>query len=176
MNILALETSTPFLVLGWTDGQEVREAIHHVERAHAEKISHYLTEFNTPRAEMIVVGAGPGSYTGVRVAASYALGLARAWQAQVVRVSTLEAIAAKETGVVAVSLNALRGNVYCAIFEVGTSIKTILPIEKRSREEFMALIPANALHLEEHAPSGIAMAKLAKQKLETGENLELMYL
>ena len=97
MNILALETSTPFLVLGWTDGQEVREAIHHVERAHAEKISHYLTEFNTPRAEMIVVGAGPGSYTGVRVAASYALGLARAWQAQVVRVSTLEAIAANDT-------------------------------------------------------------------------------
>jgi tRNA threonylcarbamoyl adenosine modification protein YeaZ len=125
---------------------------------------------------MIVVGAGPGSYTGVRVAASYALGLARAWQAKVVRVSTLEAIAAKETGVVAVSLNALRGNVYSAIFEVGSSIKTIVPLEKRNRQEFMALIPANAIHLEDQTPSGIAMVKLAKQKLEIGENLELMYL
>jgi tRNA threonylcarbamoyl adenosine modification protein YeaZ len=163
-------------VLGWTDGSQYREATHFVQRAHAEKISHYLLEFNTPRAEIIAVGAGPGSYTGVRIAASYAQGLARAWQAQIVHVPTLEAIAAKETGVVAVSLNALRGNVYSAIYEVGNSIKTILPIEKRTREEFMALIPENALHLEDHAPSGIAMARLAKQKLETGENLELMYL
>ncbi len=176
MNILALETSTPYLVLGWTDPQEVREAIHHVQRAHAEKISHYLTEFGAPRAEIIAIGAGPGSYTGVRVAASYALGLAQAWQAQVVRVPTLEAIAAKETGVVAVSLNALRGNVYSAIYQVGSSIKTIVPIGKRTREEFIALIPANAKHLENQAPSGIALAKLAKQKLETGEDLELMYL
>jgi tRNA threonylcarbamoyladenosine biosynthesis protein TsaB len=176
MNILALETSTPYLVLGWTDGKNYREAAHHVERAHAEKISQYLSEFAAPRAEIIAIGVGPGSYTGVRVAASYALGLARAWQAKVVRVPTLEAIAAKETGVVAVSLNALRGNVYSAIYDVGESIKTILPIEKRSREEFMALIPKNALHLEDYAPSGIALARLAKQKLETGEELELMYL
>ena len=176
MKILALETSTPYLVLGWTDGSQYREARHLVERAHAERISQYLTEFNVARAEIIAIGAGPGSYTGVRVAASYAQGLARAWQAKVVHVSTLEAIAAHQTGVIAVSLNALRGNVYSAIFEVGESIKTILPIEKRTREEFMALIPANALHLEDQTPSGIAMAKLARQKLETGENLELMYL
>jgi tRNA threonylcarbamoyladenosine biosynthesis protein TsaB len=176
MNILALETSTPYLVLGWINGDLSREATHHVERAHAEKISHYLKEFNVARAEIIAVGAGPGSYTGVRVAASYAQGLARAWQAKVVCVPTLEAIAAKETGIVAVSLNALRGNVYSAIYEVGSSIKTIVPLEKRNRQEFMALIPANAKHLEDQAPSGIALAKLAQQRLETGENLELMYL
>jgi tRNA threonylcarbamoyladenosine biosynthesis protein TsaB len=176
MNILSLETSTPHLVLGWTSGNLSREATHHVERAHAEQISHYLKEFNVPRAEIIVVGAGPGSYTGVRVAASYALGLARAWQAKVVRVSTLEAIAAKETGIVAVSLNALRGNVYSAIYEIDSSITTIVPLEKRPREEFMALIPPSAKHLEDQAPSGIALAKLAQQRLESGENLELMYL
>ena len=176
MKILALETSTPFLVLGWLDGENQREQVHHLGRAHAEQISHYLEQFDVPRADLIAVGAGPGSYTGVRLAASFALGLARAWNAKVVRVPTLEAIATRETGIVAVSLNAFRGNVYSAVYKVGVDLQTLVPIAKRSQAEFQALIPVGAQHLEDIAPSGIGLAKLAQERLLMGQNLELLYL
>jgi tRNA threonylcarbamoyladenosine biosynthesis protein TsaB len=176
MNILALETSTPYLVLGFINSVTQLEQIHRVERTHAEQITALLENFTTLKADIIAIGAGPGSYTGTRVAASYALGLARAWNAQVVRVPTLEAIAARESGVVAVSLNALRGNVYSAIYEVGSQIKTLVPLEKRNQEEFKALIPKNAIHLEDCPPSGIALARLARQRLEKNQNLDFMYL
>ncbi len=173
---MALETSTPFLVLGWLDGSNQREQAHPVERAHAEQICNHLEQFNVPRADLIAVGAGPGSYTGVRLAASFALGLARAWNAKVVRVPTLEAIAVQETGIVAVSVNAFRGNVYSAIYEVGSSLTTLVPLEKRPRAEFQALIPVGAQHLEDVAPSGIGLAQLAQKRLVSGQNLELLYL
>ncbi len=174
MNILALETSTPFLVLGWVDGVSQRQEAHRVERAHAEQISHLLAQFNVPRADVIAIGAGPGSYTGVRLAASFALGLARAWNAKVVRVPTLEAIAIRETGIVAVSINAFRGNVYGAVY--GENLETLVPLEKRTRAEFQALIPDGASHLEDVAPSGIGLAQLAQKRLLSGQNLDLLYL
>ncbi len=176
MSILALETSSPYLVLGWLDTQESREQQYLVERAHAEQITLYLEQFGVLRADVIAVGAGPGSYTGVRVAASFALGLALAWNAKIVRVPTLEAIAAREQGVVAVAVNAHRGHVYSAIYQVDSSITTLLELEKRPREEFLKRIPKDAILLEDVAPSGIALAKLAQQRLLKGQNLELLYL
>ncbi len=177
MSILALETSTPFLTLGWFDATQQLEQSIRVDRGHAEELSKCLAAFlPQPQADIIAVGAGPGSYTGVRVAASYALGLAKAWHAKVIRVPTLEAIAARETGVVAVSLDAHRGQVYSAVYDVGTEIKTLVPLEKRPKEVFAALIPVGAVHLEDVAPSGIALAKLALQRLEQHADLELLYL
>ncbi len=173
---LSLETSTPDLVMGYVTSTTQREQTWRVERAHAEKIGLYLEQFGVQKAELIAVGAGPGSYTGVRVAASFALGLARAWNCPVVRVPTLEAIAAREIGVVAVSQNAFRGHVYCAVYEVGSSIKTLVPLEKRVPEDFAALIPDGAKHLEDIAPSGIALAKLAQRRLELGLDVDLLYL
>jgi tRNA threonylcarbamoyladenosine biosynthesis protein TsaB len=176
VKILALETSSPYLVFGWLDGQISREEQHLVERAHAEEITLHLKQFGVFRADVIAVGAGPGSYTGVRVAASFALGLAQAWNARIVRVPTLEAIAAREQGVVAVAVNAHRGHVYSAIYQVDSSVTTLLELEKRPREVFLNCIPDDAILLEDFAPSGIAIAKLAQQRLLNAQNLELLYL
>jgi tRNA threonylcarbamoyladenosine biosynthesis protein TsaB len=169
-HILALETSTEHLVLGWL-GETPKETSHHLGRAHAESLTAHLEAFlqGLPKPDLIVVGAGPGSYTGVRVAASLGLGLARAWGVEVVRVSTLAAIAAREQGLVAVSVNALRGNVYCALYQDQT---VLLEVAKRPKTEFMAQIPADALHLEDVPPSGLALARLA----QTGQYNEVLYL
>ncbi len=194
MRVLALETATPFLVAGLLelhDGLETLalERSERVERGHAERALGFVQEvFQAatlePRAELIVVGSGPGSYTGVRVGASLALGLARAWNARVIGVPTLEAIAAAHDGLVAVTLDARRDNVYGAVYRVsggvpGASIlEVIVPIRKHALEDFTKLVPDGASWLRDASPSGLALARLGLQAFERGKEskLELSYL
>jgi tRNA threonylcarbamoyladenosine biosynthesis protein TsaB len=168
--VLALETSTEHLVLGWL-GEDPKESTYHLGRAHAEAVTAHLETFlhGLPKPDLIAIGAGPGSYTGVRVAASLGLGLGRAWGVEVVQVSTLAAIAARESGLVAVSLNALRGNVYCALYQDQT---VLLEVAKRSRAEFLRLIPDGAVHLDDLPPSGLGLARLALG----GQQSQVLYL
>ncbi len=187
MKILALETSSPYFctaILEIENKTEVfsLEQTNLVDRAHAELgIVQIETLFQAanliPKADLIVVGTGPGSYTGVRVAASLALGLARVWNAKVVGVSTLEAIAATTDGIVAVSLDARRGNVYSAVYQIssGKILKTLQPVEKRSLEDFQNLIPKNAIRLEDTAPSALALARLGLERFNGETELQLEY-
>ena len=189
MNILALETSTPYFCAGLLrveDDLEVFkfEQIDFVDRAHAElgieKIQSLFASANLkPRADLIVVGTGPGSYTGVRVAASLGLGLAWVWKAGVVGVSTLEAIAATTDGTVAVRLDARRGTVYSAIYQVlnGRILEVLSVVEKRVLKDFQALIPSNAIELSDVAPNPLALARLGLERFKRGETeLTLEYL
>jgi tRNA threonylcarbamoyladenosine biosynthesis protein TsaB len=189
MKILALETSTAYFCAGLLeleDDLEVfsLEQVDFVDRAHAElgieKIQSLFQSANLePHADLIVVGTGPGSYTGVRVAASLGLGLARVWEASVVGVPTLEAIAVTRDGVVAVSLDARRGNVYSAIYQVlnGRILEILHGVEKRALEDFQTLIPENAIKLEDVAPNPLALARLGFERFKRGETeLVLEYL
>lgn len=194
MRVLALDTATPFLVAGLLelcDGHEALalERSERVERAHAERAMGFVQDvFQAaklePRAELIVVGTGPGSYTGVRVGASLALGLARAWNARVIGVPTLEAIAAAHNGLVAVTLDARKDNVYGAVYHVsggvpgGLVLKVIVPAEKYALEVFTNFVPDGAVWLRDASPSGLALARLGLQRFEHDKesNLELSYL
>jgi len=74
--------------------------------------------------DAVVVGRGPGSYTGLRVAAATALGLARGTEATLVGVPSFEAIAfaglrAGERG--AVVRDAFGGEGYAAVYERGAA-------------------------------------------------------
>jgi tRNA threonylcarbamoyladenosine biosynthesis protein TsaB len=181
--VLALETSTPHLVLGWLEDQTQLEETVLVERAHAERLPELLEAFlervrqqsgHTPKADLIVVGAGPGSYTGVRIAASFALGLARAWDAKVISVNTLQAVAARVDGLVAVTLDAHRDRIYSAVYDQG---REVIPLEKRTRETFETLIPSGAARLEDQPVSGIDLARLGLADAQRGNaNMELIYL
>lgn len=175
---LALDTATPFLslALAW-EGGECRLS-EEVGRAHAERLADAVrTLFDQAglsfRADRIVIGTGPGSYTGVRVGASYALGLARAWNTPVRGVSTLEALVRSpdETvpeGEVAVSLDARRGNVYGAVYEVrgGMVTRVIHPPQKRPLEAFEALT-VGLPHHRDTAPDGLALLRAG---LDHGES------
>ncbi|WP_045233518.1 tRNA (adenosine(37)-N6)-threonylcarbamoyltransferase complex dimerization subunit type 1 TsaB [Deinococcus pimensis] len=168
--ILAVDTATPSLVLGLlgtgSDGQAVAlERSVHVERAHAERLADtlegLLDEAGRPRVDLVVVGTGPGSYTGLRVGASHALGLGRAWSAPVVGVPTLEAVAARTEGRVAVSLDARKGQVYGAVYDVSGGVVTnvVHPPEKRAREAFEELTQG-LVRLDDEPPGGVALARL----------------
>ena len=71
--------------------------------------------------------------------AAHALGLARVWGAEVRGVSTLESLV-RGDGPQAVSLDARKGNVYSAVYEVsgGTVTSTVQPVARRPLAEFEA--------------------------------------
>ncbi|ACO45458.2 tRNA (adenosine(37)-N6)-threonylcarbamoyltransferase complex dimerization subunit type 1 TsaB [Deinococcus deserti] len=162
MPTLALDTATPFLTLAlvWPGGH--RQLSKEVGRAHAEQLPGMarglFAEAGLPfRAQTIVIGTGPGSYTGVRVGASYALGLARVWESPVKGVPTLEGLVQGD-GRQAVSLDARKGHVYGAVYDVSGGVVTsvIHPPQKLSAGDFEALA-GPVPHHQGGVPDGLAL-------------------
>ncbi len=168
--ILALDTATPFLVLGLLGEGVALERVEEVGRAHAERlagaVAHAFAQAERPvGAREVVVGVGPGSYTGLRVGASYALGLGRALGARVTGVSTLEAIAGRGDGRVAASLDARKGQVYGGVFRVegGVVQEVLLPEDKYPLEAFEGHA-RGAAWLRDVPPGGLALARLVRER------------
>jgi len=126
MNILALETAAdPGTVALWRDG-EVVARVCAPARSNSETLLP-LAEATLRDAALgfadvdgIAFGAGPGSFTGLRVACGVAQGLAFARDLPLLGVGTLEAMAL-ESGFerVIVLLDARMGEVYVGFFEHG---------------------------------------------------------
>ena len=183
--VLAIDTSNHLAIaLLKTDGIHEAFALEHTEdvgRTHAEiileRIQALFARANlSPHADLIAVGTGPGSYTGLRVGASLALGLARAWNAQVIGVPSLEAIAVTREGRVTVSMDARRKNLYSASYHVqsGTILKVLEPIAKRPFEGFVH----EEIWLQNQIVNGLEVARLGFKKSSSPNTsgLEVMYL
>jgi tRNA threonylcarbamoyladenosine biosynthesis protein TsaB len=139
----------------------------------------FLQERQATRADLIAVGTGPGSYTGIRVGVSLALGLARGWKAVAIGVPSLETIAAAQDGLIAVTLDARKGKFYSAAYRVsdGRILETVVEPDKRSFEEFAALVPSDATWVRDAQPSGVALARLGLERAGRGETgLQISYL
>lgn len=125
-HLLALDTSTPqgSVSLG-ADGSVVAERAIGTSIRHAESllpaIAELLEEERLTPADLaaIVVGAGPGSFTGVRIAAATARGLVRALGIPLFAYSSLLALA-EATGrtdrAVCALFDARRGEVYAGCY------------------------------------------------------------
>lgn len=137
MKLLALETSTALGSVALGDGEallgEVRMG---PNTRHAESLlpsARFLLErasLTTNDLEGVVVGAGPGSFTGVRIAAAAARGLVRALGIPLFAYPSLMAAgwnAAREDRAVCAMFDARRGEVYAACYRFsGRSIETLL--------------------------------------------------
>lgn len=99
MNLLALDTSTEFLSLALQVRGEIFSYHEHVGNATSQhilpQISALLNQANIQLNQLdgIAFGAGPGSFTGVRIAAGVTQGLAMSANLPVVPVCTLLALA-----------------------------------------------------------------------------------
>ncbi len=90
-----MDTATPYLSLGLFRGEEGLGRVVRVERRHEEVLfgllDELLTQVGARREEIgaLVLGEGPGSYTGLRIALAAGLGLAQALGARVYGVNSL---------------------------------------------------------------------------------------
>ena len=175
MLILALDTATPYLVLGLPQAERAIR----LDRRHAEVLWGELAEFlqhhgvDKSSLEGIAVGQGPGSYTGLRIGIAAALGLGRGLQIPVVGVDTLQGVALRYQGQVTVAQSTRNKLCYCAEYHLGERLTTLSP---PARVMLSHLQPSGLFSLDQ-PPSGQALVQLGQQALSAGRTgVEAVYL
>ena len=126
-------------VLGETNVAVPRAALTHL----VPMISRLLDECGHGVGELgaVVVGRGPGSFTGVRIGVSTAKGIAQGLGVPLWGVSTADAVAerlAGRDGLVGVVGDAMRKEVYPALFECGTGVIERLEADAVGKPEDVA--------------------------------------
>ena len=125
MKILALETSTESGSCALLLGENISERRCPPGRPHSETLLPLIRELlaesgvKLPQLDAIAFGAGPGAFTGLRVACGVAQGLAVGAGVPVVPVCGLEAMAATVGAPRVLSLlDARMGEIYAAAYEL----------------------------------------------------------
>ncbi len=131
MLTLALDTSTPIgAVAVGSRGEAILESHLPVEAVYSESVLPEVDRlvraagYRPSDVSGVVVGAGPGSFTGVRIAAAIAKGIRASLGADLFAYSSLAAIAvgAGVGGRICAAIDARRGQVYSAGFDVSYEI------------------------------------------------------
>ena len=191
MRFAALETSTDWCsVAVWLDG-EIRALERRVPNRHSEYALPMLESLmKNLKLDAIAFGAGPGSFTGLRIACGLAQGLAFAHDLPVLGISTLEATA-EEAGAprVVACLDARMREVYYAALEKRDGRwREVLPAQcvppdAAPRPEGDGWVGAGsgfAVYgnfglkkvMPEVHPTASAVARLAAPRLQRGEGVD----
>lgn len=122
---LAIDTSTSRTIVGLLDGdgvlfEEYSEGATDHGRAVSELVSQALS--GNPAPDQVVVGMGPGPFTGLRVGIAFARTFALSREIPVIGVCSLDAI---ETGLrdYTVAIDARRKEIYWARYESGVRVE-----------------------------------------------------
>ena len=193
MRFAAIETSTEWCsVAVWADG-EIAALERRAGHRHSELALPMLQSLlNGSSIDAVAFGAGPGAFTGLRIACGLAQGLALARGLPVLGVSTLEALAQESGGArVVACLDARMREVYYAALEkrAGRWHEVIAPqcvppqsaprppgdgwVGAGNGFEVYAELKSNvsSVRSEVH-PTAIAVAQLAAPRLAAGEGVD----
>jgi tRNA threonylcarbamoyladenosine biosynthesis protein TsaB len=137
MRFAAVETSTQWCSVAlWSDG-EIASLERFAGQRHSELVLPMLErlldqqEISLQELHCVAFGAGPGSFTGLRIACALAQGLALARALPVLGVSTLDALA-EESGarrVVACIDARMREVYYAALEKEGSRWREVIPAQ-----------------------------------------------
>jgi len=196
MKFAAFETSTDWCSVAlWIDG-EIAGVEERAGHAHSERVLPMLGRLSAAagvsiaQLDAVAFGAGPGSFTGLRIACGIAQGLALARGLPVLGVSTLEAMA-EESGAarVVACLDARMHEVYySAIEKLGDRWREVIPAQCVAPAA-VRLPPGDgwvgcgngfavygSLGLDrvipEIHPSAVAVARLAAPRINAGEGVD----
>ena len=152
MNIVGIDTSGPAASCAVMMDGMVRELIA-MNRGltHSETIMPALDQvmsaagLSCRNVDCFAAVAGPGSFTGVRIGVCAAKGLAHAWNKPCARIDALEALAMNYQGFDGLAcpiLDARRGQVYCAAFDMKDGLPArALSDGAMELSAFLALLP-----------------------------------
>ena len=154
--ILAFDTSTAACTAALFDGGTwVARADERIGRGHSERLMPMLAELLDGRsADRIIVGVGPGSFTGIRVGIAAAHGLAIGWGAEIVGMSSLALLAAGSEGSeVAVAIIGGHGELFVQQFganlEPASELRNLRPAEAAAVTSSAIVIGSGAQQLVE---------------------------
>lgn len=127
--ILAFDTSSAACTAALFDGSGkcIARRDEVIGRGHSERLVPMIAEMLDDRtADTIIVGVGPGSFTGIRVGIAAANGLAIGWDAELHGMSSLALLAAgsAQRGEVAAAVVGGHGELFVQQFDAGTGEAT----------------------------------------------------
>jgi tRNA threonylcarbamoyl adenosine modification protein YeaZ len=123
--LLAFDTSSAACTAALFDGDGtcIASRDEQIGRGHAERLVPMVAELLDGRAaSRILVGVGPGSFTGIRVAIAAAHGLAIGWGAELSGIASLALLAAGAggDGELAVAVSGGHGELFVQQFDAGS--------------------------------------------------------
>jgi tRNA threonylcarbamoyl adenosine modification protein YeaZ len=123
--ILAFDTSSAACTAALFDGtgECIARADELIGRGHSERlVTMHAAQLDGRTADRILVGVGPGSFTGIRVAIAAAHGLAIGWGAELHGLSSLALLAASAgaRGEVAAAVTGGHGELFVQQFDSAT--------------------------------------------------------
>ena len=164
--LLAFDTSSAACTAALFDesGALLGQRDEQIGRGHSERLVPMLDELLDGRkATRILVGVGPGSFTGIRVGIAAAHGLAIGWSAEIAGMSSLALIAAgvRQPGEVAVAITGGHGELFVQSFdgmtaEPLTDLANLPPAEAAVATRAPLVVGSGAKMLVEARGSGEA--------------------
>jgi tRNA threonylcarbamoyladenosine biosynthesis protein TsaB len=144
--ILAFDTSTAACTVALFDGSGacIARKDELIGRGHSERLVPMLAELLDGRtAARIIVGVGPGSFTGIRVGIAAAHGLAIGWDAELLGMSSLAllAVGAAQEGEVAAAVIGGHGELFVQQFDAMTA-KPVSDLRNLGPAEAAAIMTA----------------------------------
>jgi tRNA threonylcarbamoyladenosine biosynthesis protein TsaB len=121
---LVIDTATSRTIVGVVaDGKVIFEKFHEGATAHGFAITELVAEAlkSAPEPDQVVVGMGPGPFTGLRVGITFAQTFALARQIPVIGVCSLDAIHVEKSDYT-VAIDARRKEIYWASYKSGQRI------------------------------------------------------
>jgi tRNA threonylcarbamoyl adenosine modification protein YeaZ len=161
---LAIDTSTSRTVVGLLDGEKVLfEKYAEGSTDHGRAVSDLVSQalLNNPAPDQVVVGMGPGPFTGLRVGIAFARTFALSREIPVIGICSLDAIEIDEDNYT-VAIDARRKEIYWARYEAGQRVEGPAVNKPDEVKDFII----------GHYPSASALVKLSATQSE----LEPFYL
>jgi tRNA threonylcarbamoyl adenosine modification protein YeaZ len=122
---LAIDTSTSRTVVGLLDGEKVLfEKFAEGATDHGRAVSELVAQalLNNPVPEEVIVGMGPGPFTGLRVGIAFARTFALSREIPVIGVCSLDAIDTGKSDYT-VAIDARRKEIYWARYKAGKRVE-----------------------------------------------------
>lgn len=145
--ILAFDTSSQACTAALFDagGTLVARADELIGRGHAERLVPMIAEMiGDARPKSVLVGVGPGSFTGIRVAVAAAHGLAIGWDAELAGFSSLALLAAAvPEDLEPVAVATLGGHGQLFVQEFAPGLEPLAPVQSLVPEDAARAIAAS---------------------------------